>query len=130
MSTVDIVFLGKSMGLDVEDDDVEELVGDHNTEPTTEELQDLQREKQLPVAGELFTQEEEGKEDTPASLIKEILGKWEEMQSFIENYHPDKEVTNLTINLFNDNAGFHFRQVLNAGKNKVTGQVFTDTEVQ
>lgn len=55
MSTVDIVFLGKSVGLDVEDDDVEELVGDHNTEPATEELQDLQREKQLPVAGELFT---------------------------------------------------------------------------
>ncbi|KAK1331519.1 hypothetical protein QTO34_009476, partial [Cnephaeus nilssonii] len=40
------------------------------------------------------------------------------MQSFIEKYHPDKEVENLIINLFNDNAVFHFRQVLNAGKNK------------
>ncbi|KAK1331518.1 hypothetical protein QTO34_009475 [Cnephaeus nilssonii] len=57
VSTVDIVSLGKYMNLDMEDDDVEELVGDHNTEPTTEELQDLQREKQLPVTEELFTEE-------------------------------------------------------------------------
>ena len=31
------------------------------------------------------------------SLIKEMLGKWGEMQSFIEKYHPDKEVANFEI---------------------------------
>ena len=45
-----------------------------------------------------------------------MLKKWGEMQSFIEKYHPDKEVANHTINMFNDNAVFHFSQV--AGKNK------------
>lgn len=42
----DTVSLGKSMGLKVDDDDVEELVEDQNTELTTEELPDLQREQQ------------------------------------------------------------------------------------
>ena len=51
-------------------------------------------------------------EDTPISLIKEMLGKWGEMASFIEKYHPDKEVANCAISLFSDNAVFHFRQGL------------------
>ncbi|KAK1345907.1 hypothetical protein QTO34_008372 [Cnephaeus nilssonii] len=43
----DIVPLSKSIGLEVDDDDVEELGEDHNTELTTKELQDHQREQQL-----------------------------------------------------------------------------------
>ena len=34
------------MNLEVNDDDVEEMVEAHNTELTTKELQDLQREQQ------------------------------------------------------------------------------------
>ena len=40
-----IVSLGKSLGLDVSGQDVEELVEDHREELTTEELQDLQLEQ-------------------------------------------------------------------------------------
>ena len=54
----------------------------------------------------------EGRIDIPTSLIKETLGKRGELQRFIEKYHPDKEVANLVIHLFSDNALFHFRQVL------------------
>ncbi|GLV37474.1 hypothetical protein CBL_10560 [Carabus blaptoides fortunei] len=42
----EIVSLAKSMGLDVDSDDVEELIKDHRNELTTEELQELQREQQ------------------------------------------------------------------------------------
>ena len=41
-----------------------------------------------------------------------MLGKWGEVQSVIEKYHPDTEVANRAINLFNDNAVFYFRQEL------------------
>ncbi|KAK1327547.1 hypothetical protein QTO34_013049 [Cnephaeus nilssonii] len=116
----DIVSLGKSMGLEVDDDDVEELVEDHSTELTTEELQDLQREQQQPAAEERSS--EEGREDIPTSLIKGMLGKWGEMQSFIEKYHPDKEVANRAISLFNDNAVLHFRQVLNRRQKQSLGR--------
>ena len=37
---------GKSMGLEVDDDDVKELVEDHHIELTTKELLHLQREQQ------------------------------------------------------------------------------------
>ncbi|XP_014392726.1 PREDICTED: tigger transposable element-derived protein 1-like isoform X2 [Myotis brandtii] len=116
----DIVSLGKSMGLEVDDDDVEELVEDHNTELTTEELQDLQKEQQQPAAEEHSS--EEGREDIPTSLIKGMLGKWGEMQSFIEKYHPDKEVAHRAINLFNDNAVFHFRQMLKRRQKQSLGR--------
>ncbi|XP_036212432.1 tigger transposable element-derived protein 1-like isoform X2 [Myotis myotis] len=116
----DIVSLGKSMGLEVDDDDVEELVEDHNTELTTEELQDLQREQQQPAAEERSS--EEGREDIPTSLIKGMLGKWGEMQSFIEKYHPDKEVAHRAINLFNDNAVLHFRQMLKRRQKQSLGR--------
>nr|KAF6463386.1 tigger transposable element derived 1 [Molossus molossus] len=111
MSVVeDIVTLGKAMGLEVDGEDVEDLVEDHSTELTTGELQDLQREQRQMAAEELSS--EEGREDVPTSLIKGMLGKWGEMQNFIEKYHPDREVASRAINLFNDNAMFHFRQVL------------------
>ncbi|XP_059558184.1 tigger transposable element-derived protein 1-like isoform X1 [Myotis daubentonii] len=116
----DIVSLGKCMGLEVDDDDVEELVEDHNTELTTEELQDLQREQQQPAAEEPSS--EGGREDIPTSLIKGMLGKWGEMQSFIEKYHPDKEVAHRAINLFNDNAVFHFRQMLKRRQKQSLGR--------
>ena len=54
----------------------------------------------------------EGRIDIPTSLIKETLGKRGELQRFIEKYHPDKIAANRVINLFNDNAVFHFRQML------------------
>ena len=40
-----------------------------------------------------------------------MLGKWREMQNFIEKYHPDEEIANCDINFLNDNAMFYFRQV-------------------
>ncbi|XP_054568220.1 uncharacterized protein LOC114233609 [Eptesicus fuscus] len=111
----------KVHGLEVDDDDGEELVEDHNTDLTTEELQDLQKEQQQTAAEELSS-EEEGREDFPTSLIKEMLGKWGEMQSFVEKYHPNKEVANCAINLFNDNAVFHFRpSVKTEAKTIITG---------
>lgn len=86
--------LGKSMWLAVDNDNVQELVEDHNTELMMEEFTDLQKEQQQMAAEELASEQEEGREDIPTSLMKEMLGKLGEIQNFIENYHPDKEVAN------------------------------------
>ena len=64
--------LGQSTGLEVDDDEMEELV---------DELPDLQREQQQMEAEELSS-EEEGREDIPISLIKEKLRKWGENAKF------------------------------------------------
>ena len=111
MSAVeDAVSLGKSMGLEVDGDDVEALVEDHNTELPTEELQDLQREQPQMAAEELSLEVEE-KEDIPTSLSRKCLGNGENA-NFIEKYHLDKEVANHVINLLNDNTVFHIKQVI------------------
>lgn len=58
----DIASLGKSMGLEVDDDDLGELGEDCSTELTTKELQDLEREQQQTTAEELCSEERGGKE--------------------------------------------------------------------
>lgn len=65
----ELVSLGKSLGLEVDDADVEELVKEHKDKLKTEELQDLQQEQQKQ---ELSSGEEEPGEDVPSSLIKKI----------------------------------------------------------
>ena len=49
----DIVSLGKSMGLEVNNEDVEELANDHKNELTTEELQDFHKDQQEEVVEEI-----------------------------------------------------------------------------
>jgi len=61
---------------------------------------------------EMSPEEEEGREDVPTSLIREICAKWGEVQSFVERYHPDKAVASRSINIFIDNVMCHFRNIL------------------
>jgi hypothetical protein len=42
------------------------------------------------------------------------------VQSFVERYHPDKAVTNRIINLFNDNAMSHFRNILKRRQKQIS----------
>lgn len=108
----DIVSLGKIMGLEVSDDDIEELVEEHSTELSTEELKLLQKEQQKRVLQEMSSEEEEGREDVPCAFIKEMCAKWGEVKNFVEMYHPDKAVASRVSNLFNDIAMSHFRDIV------------------
>ncbi|GCC45015.1 hypothetical protein chiPu_0028859, partial [Chiloscyllium punctatum] len=68
-----IVSLGKSMGLEVSEEDVEELVEDHKNELTTEELQHLHKMQQEEVAEEISSEEEKGAGGNISSAeIKEL----------------------------------------------------------
>lgn len=57
----DLVSLGKSMGLEVSSDDVEELVEDHKTKLTTEELPKILMEQQQVATEKMSSEEEEGR---------------------------------------------------------------------
>ncbi|XP_071977828.1 methionine aminopeptidase 1D, mitochondrial isoform X1 [Engystomops pustulosus] len=73
----EIVFLGKAMGLEVNEDDIEELVEEHGQELTTEELMDLHCEQQKEVMEVILTgKEEERSEDSlTANEIQEEHGQ-------------------------------------------------------
>ncbi|UYV81607.1 hypothetical protein LAZ67_20001685 [Cordylochernes scorpioides] len=69
----EIVSLGKSMGLEVEERDVNELIEEHTQELTTEELQELQSQQHTEVM-QVIGFEESEEEVISTSEIKEILG--------------------------------------------------------
>ena len=115
-----IVSLGKNMGLEVNNEDVEELQEDHKDESGTEELEQLQKQLQKAIVWEIPSEEEEGREDVPTSFISEICAKWGEVQSLVERYHPDKAVASRSINIFNDNAMRHFRNILKRRQKQIT----------
>ncbi|UYV74713.1 hypothetical protein LAZ67_12000658 [Cordylochernes scorpioides] len=69
----EIVSLGKSMGLEVEERDVNELIEEHTQELTTEEIQELQSQQHTEVM-QVIGFEESEEEVISTSEIKEILG--------------------------------------------------------
>ncbi|KAM4642474.1 uncharacterized protein O3C94_016790 [Discoglossus pictus] len=108
----DIVSLGNPTGLEMSNEDIKKLVEEHRQELSTEELQELQREQQQKVAEERSSGEEEGREEAPTALIKEMCSKWVELQNFVEKYHPDNSVASRVVDLFNDQTMSHFRNIL------------------
>ncbi|XP_063842553.1 tigger transposable element-derived protein 1-like isoform X2 [Scylla paramamosain] len=105
-----IVCLGRAMGLEVSENDVEELVEDHKNELTKEELQDLLKMQQEEVAQEISL-EEEGNRNITSAEIKELCFLWSKTQAIVEKWHPNKAVVNKSINLFNDNVIDYFRKI-------------------
>ncbi|XP_067134160.1 tigger transposable element-derived protein 1-like isoform X1 [Centruroides vittatus] len=116
----DIVSLGKSLGLEVNNAEIEELVKEHSPELSTDELELLQKEQQKEVLKDIPSEEEEGREDVPIALINKMCAKWSEVQSFVERYHPDNAVASRVINLFNDNAMSHFRNIVKRRQNQIS----------
>lgn len=117
----EIVSLGKSMGLEVDERDVNELVEEHSQELTTEELQELQSQQHTEVLQEIgFEEETEVEEVVSTSEIKEILGMWERVSQFVEKKHPEKVATGRAKELFNDTCLTHFRNILKGRKKQTS----------
>ncbi|XP_068200762.1 nuclear speckle splicing regulatory protein 1-like [Palaemon carinicauda] len=81
----EIVSLGKSKGLEVDEEDVNNLVKEHKEELTTQELIELQEMQHSEVLQELSIEEEvedEGRLST--AEIKDTLAKWQDFSNFME----------------------------------------------
>ena len=116
----EIVSLGKSMGLEVDEGDVNELVEEHQEELTTEDLVELQSMQQAEALQQISSEEEAEEEEVVSSReIKEVLAKWQDVSDFIEKRHPEKVSTGRATALFNDTCLTHFRNILK-GRQKQT----------
>ena len=120
----DIVSMGKSMGLEIHQNDVNELVEGHAVELTTEELMHLQQQRQKDMVEEISSDEEGGTEEISSGLIHEMCAKWAEIRNFAEKHHPDKVVANRAVNIFNDNVMSTFRKILITRKKQLTIDMF------
>ncbi|KAK4324160.1 hypothetical protein Pmani_005163 [Petrolisthes manimaculis] len=109
----EIVSLGKSMGLEVDEADVNDLVLEHSEELTTEELTELHMQQHTEVLQEIHSEEEETEpKEVNTSAIKEVLGMWEKITEFVEKEHPEKLSTGRALALFDDTCLTHFRNIL------------------
>ncbi|KAM4048885.1 tigger transposable element-derived protein 1-like [Anomaloglossus baeobatrachus] len=117
----EILSLGKTMGLEVSEADIEELVEEHDQELTTNELMDLHLEQQKEVMMVISSGEEEeekSEESLTSNEIWEMCEMWETVQTFVEKHHPNKAVAVRAMNLFNDNAMSHFHGILKKRQNQ------------
>ena len=118
----EIVSIGKTLGLEVNEEDIEELLDDHKEDLNTTELQELQNEQQKTLAEEhsSHSEDEEREEVVPSEVIREVLAKWNDVQEFIEKHHSNKTVAIRTVNLMNDNVMSQFRKVLQNRTRQIT----------
>jgi len=115
----EIVSLGKSMGLEVDEGDVNELVEEHSEELSTEQLKELQEMQHTEVLEEIggsAVEIEEEEEVISTKEIQEMLGMWEKISEFIEKKHPEKVATGRALALCNDTRLTHFRKILKGRK--------------
>lgn len=115
----DIVSIGKSLELEVNEDDVVELLEDHSQELTPEELIELQLE-QVKAMEEEHSAEEQDVPDASTAEIKDIGSKWSEVQAFIEKHHADKTVTRRAVEILNDNVMVQFCKILQQRKKQIS----------
>ncbi|XP_078247561.1 uncharacterized protein LOC140705783 [Pogona vitticeps] len=105
-----ITSMGEGMGLDVNEEDVEELVEYYEEEVNTEELAELQIEQQKALVKELSTEEEEAGVQVSSEEMRSIFKKWNECQDFFERHHPNRTVAGRVLDMMNDNVVSHFRK--------------------
>lgn len=123
----EIVSIGNSMGLEIDEADVIELIAEQSDELATEELKEMHKifnsgeMMELDNEEEVKPEKEVESEDEPTSReITDILGKWQEVSDFIEKRHPEKLSTGRASALFNDTCLTYFRNILRRRRKQTT----------
>ncbi|KAM3936799.1 tigger transposable element-derived protein 1-like [Leptodactylus fuscus] len=127
MPLEEIVSLGKSMSLEVDEGDIMELVEEHEEPLSTEDLKALHEMQQTEMSQEMSGSEEEvqePQESIPTSEIKSMLAQWESVARFIEKNHPEKVATSRSAALFNDTSLTHFRNILKSRQKQMSLDTF------
>ena len=115
----EVVTLGKEMGLEVDEDDVEDLVVEHEQELTTDELLQLENE-QVRNLEEHFSSTDDEETITTTADAKKLCALWRDLQEGIEKHHPDKTLSSRAMDYMNDHVMSHFRKVIEKNKKQST----------
>ena len=111
----EIVSLGRTMGLLVDEEDIDELLEEHKQELSTEDLKELEAMR-VTVVQEQYSADEEEEEEREATTttaeIKDFLASYQKVADFIEKKHPEKVHTGRLVAQFNDICVSHFRNIV------------------
>jgi Zn-dependent M16 (insulinase) family peptidase len=105
----EIVTTARGLELEVNEDDIEELLMEHEDDLTTEELQEIFNEKHQETQRDVSPEKENEKGPMPTSAIKDLLKKWEDVRTTVLECRPNHVEVNRVGDLYN-NAINHFRK--------------------
>ncbi|CAH2220425.1 Hypothetical predicted protein [Pelobates cultripes] len=115
------------MGLEVSEEDVYELVEEHDRDLTTEDLVELQKE--LMEEQISFEEEEEMSEEQLSSMeIKEACHMWVNLQTFVQQHHPDKALAQRLVISFDTDIVSPFRGMLKRRQRQQTMERFLQNQ--
>ncbi|GBN28062.1 hypothetical protein AVEN_217866-1 [Araneus ventricosus] len=98
------------MGLDVDNNDINEFVEEHSQELTTGELIELHCVPQQEVVEESLSEEEGITSKQQSSVaISERLKAWETVALYIEKHYPNKIVNFRATNIFKRSQYYTFK---------------------
>ncbi|CAH2222528.1 Hypothetical predicted protein [Pelobates cultripes] len=111
------------MGLEMTEEDVYELVEEHDRDLTTEELVELQKEAMEEQIA--FEEEEEmSKEQLSFTELKEAYHMWVNLQTFVQQHHPDKALAQRLVSSFDTDIMSPFRGMLKRRQRQQTMERF------
>ncbi|CAH2325224.1 tigger transposable element-derived 1-like [Pelobates cultripes] len=117
----EIVFLGRTMVLEVTEEDVYELVEDRDL--TTEELVELSKEAMEEQTA--FEEKEEMSEEQLSSTeLKEAWQMWVNLQTFVQQHHPEKALAHSLVSSFDTDIMSPFRGMLKRRQRQQTMERF------
>ena len=102
----------------MDEDDVADLITEHADELMTEELVALEQEQREERSTEVVEEEEEEHKLSTAE-IKDMLSSWEKVRNILQTHHPNKMNVVRSVNLLEENAVNHFRDVLKMRQKQV-----------
>ncbi|XP_035210185.1 tigger transposable element-derived protein 1-like [Stegodyphus dumicola] len=109
----EIISLSKSLGLVVDEADIDNLLDEHKEELNTDDLKALEAMQISDLQEEHHSSVEEEVEVALTSTeIREAIGWFENLNSFIEKKHPEKMRTARAMDNVNDICMSHFRNIL------------------
>jgi hypothetical protein len=109
----EIVTTARDLELEVNEEDIEELLMEHEDGLTTGDLQEILNEEHQETQRDVSSEKEEDENGPmPRSAIKDFLTKWEDVRTTLLEWHPNHVQVNRVANLYNDNALNHFRNIL------------------
>ncbi|GFW10845.1 uncharacterized protein TNCV_4919641 [Trichonephila clavipes] len=109
----DILTTARYLELEESEDDIEELIMEHEDELTIEALQEILNEEHQETQQNVSPSEQEEDERGPmsTSAIKDLLKKWAGIRVMVLEWHPNQVDLSRVGDLYNDNAINYFRKI-------------------
>ncbi|CAH2294834.1 Hypothetical predicted protein [Pelobates cultripes] len=112
------------MGLEVTEEDVYQLVEEHDRDLTTEELVELQKEAMEEQTAFEEEEEEMSEEQLSSTALKEACQMWVNLQTFVQQRHPDKALAHRPVSSFDTDIMSPFRGMLKRRQRQQTMERF------